>query len=60
MVQNLTFVISVLTKGPGCTLKKFREIYAEVYQLFLVQHTETGKNVPSNQKIYQMAVKYTK
>jgi hypothetical protein len=25
----------------------------------LVQHTKTGKNIPNDQKMYQMAVKFT-
>jgi hypothetical protein len=27
---------------------------------FLAQHTKTGKNIPNNHKIYQMAEKYKK
>jgi hypothetical protein len=31
-----------------------------VARFFMLQHTKTGKNVPNNQKIYQMAIKYAK
>jgi hypothetical protein len=30
-----------------------------VARFFFVKHTKTGKNVPKEHKIYQMAIKYT-
>jgi hypothetical protein len=33
---------------------------SRVARFFFVQHTKTGKNIPNNHKIYQIATKYTK
>jgi hypothetical protein len=37
-----------------------RDLTSRVARFFLVQHTKTGKNIPNNHKIYQLATKYTK
>jgi hypothetical protein len=35
-------------------------IPSRVARFFLAQHTKTGKNIPNDYKIYQVATKYTK
>jgi hypothetical protein len=34
--------------------------WSRVARFFLVHHTKTGKNVPNEHTIYQMAIKYRK
>jgi hypothetical protein len=35
-------------------------VEARVARFFLVQQTKTGKNVPNDQKIHQIAIRFTK
>jgi hypothetical protein len=45
----------------GQKLKKNSALQApRVARFFLVQHTKTVKTIPNNNKLYQMATKYTK
>jgi hypothetical protein len=35
-----------------------KKLVAKVARFFFVQNTKTGKNIPNDHKIYQMAIKY--
>jgi hypothetical protein len=54
------FMFAIVTKYVNSDGVCFETPCSRVARFFLVQHTKTGKNVPNNHKIYQMATKHTK
>jgi hypothetical protein len=38
--------------------KNYLSVVRRVARFFLVQNTKTGKNIPIDEKIYQMIIKY--
>jgi hypothetical protein len=55
--QRISRLTSVCFRLEGMV---HRMINTRVARFFLVQYTKTGKNIPNNHKISQMATKYTK